>query len=249
MAEKLCELKKKGGGGGKYTETSLWTNSAPTSNFASQSVSLSESMDNFKYIGIKYKRTTTSTDSITVIILVSEFKLATDGSTNYHIGLGGNNTNTYTRRCVYQSNTTIGFANAGRIGTSGTDNSLIIPTEILGLNELEYKPDDYIVTSGTFTIASLNTPVTVTIGFKPKKLTAWRVNATNTFESFTYDDSISTTTYIRLMVASGSNINGGTRNIGQSQTNDLISINDDGFTLASGVATGTWKYFATGVAE
>jgi hypothetical protein len=51
-----------------------------------------------------------------------------------------------------------------------------------------------------------------------------------------------------MQVVSGSNINGGTRNIGQSQTNDLISINNDGFTLASGVVTGTWNYFATGVA-
>ena len=95
----------------------------------------------------------------------------------------------------------------------------------------------------------MNTSVSVNVGFKPKKLTAWRVNASNTFESFTYDDSISTTTYVRLQVISGSNISGGTRNIGNSSTNDLISINNDGFTMATGVTTGTWNYIATGQAE
>jgi hypothetical protein len=201
----------------------------------------------YKYAGTKDG----VNDPMSVIVPVDKFKTSLKSTMHNILALSAvtNGNFGWTRNVFYASDTTIVFDTGYKQNAASSSGDICVPTEILGLNELKYKPDDYIVTNGTFTIASLNTPVTVTIGFKPKKLTAWRVSATNNFESFTYDDSISTTSYTRMQVVSGSNINGGTRNIGQSQTNDLISINNDGFTLASGVVTGTWNYFATGVAE
>ena len=246
MAEKLCTLRTKGGGGGKYTETSLWTNPSPTSNFASQSVSLSESMDNFKYIGIKYKRTTAATDSITVIILVSEFKLATDGSTNYHIGLGGNNTNTYTRRCDYQSNTNIGFANAARIGASGTDNSVIIPLEILGLNELDHGTKSW--DSGVIP-ANADTTTKITLGYKPKILILRYYKNTSNMIDNVYTDSISTSTYQRWVYSGSASMANRTLPQGTGNSRCITSIDNDGFTAGpNDDSTYTCYYWAIGEA-
>ena len=58
MAEKLCTLRGAGGGGAKQTETVLWTNSSPTSNFADQNVTLSDSMSNYDYLKFTYKKAT-----------------------------------------------------------------------------------------------------------------------------------------------------------------------------------------------
>ena len=43
-----------GGGGGMLEETVLWTNPSPTSDFAAQTVTLSDSISNYDYIKFEY---------------------------------------------------------------------------------------------------------------------------------------------------------------------------------------------------
>ena len=146
MSEKLCTLRKKGGGGGKYTETSLWTNPSPTSNFSGQDVTLSESIDNFKYIAVKFKSTTTSSSDsqmATVIYKVEDIKKATSPSAALQPvsafgNLNSGNTNYNYRYIVYKGSTTLFIANAYSINASGNNSALAIPLEILGLNELDH---------------------------------------------------------------------------------------------------------------
>lgn len=146
MSEKLCELRKKGGGGQQYTETSLWTNSSPSSAFSGQDVTLSESIDNFKYIAVKYKATTTSTSDSqmgTVIYKAEDIKKATSPSAALQpVGafgnLNANNTNYFYRYIVYKGSTTLYLSNSYSINASGNNTSLAIPLEILGLNELDH---------------------------------------------------------------------------------------------------------------
>lgn len=146
MAEKLCTLRTRGGGGGRYNETSLWTNSSPTSNFGGQDVTLSESIDNFKYIAVKFKSTTTSSSDsqmATVIYKVEDVKKATNPSAALQPvsafgNLNSGNTNYNYRYIVYKGSTTLFIANAYSINASGSNNALAIPLEILGLNELDH---------------------------------------------------------------------------------------------------------------
>lgn len=146
MAEKLCKLRTKGGGGGaKQTETVLWTNSAPTSNFAAQTVTLSDSIGNYKYVKIVYSITNTTsgqTDIEDVIYPVDDFRRRTNVSGNWSIvedfSSGGYQ---WTRTSGYVSDTSISMGNCYRWNTSSSgtmQNQAIIPLEILGLNELDH---------------------------------------------------------------------------------------------------------------
>lgn len=140
MSEKLCTLRKKGGGGGKYTETSLWTNSAPTSTFASQDVTLSDDINNYKYLKFTYRVTTSVADSLNYIISVSDFKKSVHNTSvhNCVFGLSTDDSSAHTRRVYYKTDTTVNFNNAYQLNAAASNNATVIPLEILGLNELAH---------------------------------------------------------------------------------------------------------------
>lgn len=140
-----------GNGGAEYTETSLWTNQSPSSAFSGQDVSLSESIDNFKYIAVRYKSTTTSSEegsqAARVIYLVEDVKKATSPSAALEPvsafgNLNSNNSNYFYRYIVYKGSTTLFLSNSYSINASGNNTSLAIPLEILGLNELDHAGED-----------------------------------------------------------------------------------------------------------
>lgn len=142
MAEKLCELKKKGGGGGRYKETSLWTNSAPTSNFSGQNVTLSDNIDNYKYVSIKYRGSVSVADEANVIVSVSDLKKSVGHNSTNHIaietGAQYSSGTIVSRMVTYVNSTTIGFSMAYQLNSATSNAGWCIPLEILGLNELDH---------------------------------------------------------------------------------------------------------------
>jgi hypothetical protein len=143
MAEKLCELRKKGGGGGKYTETSLWTNPSPTSDFAAQTVTLSDSIDNYKYIAIKYKYDKYGTGtSFTDVCLVDDWKKSVEGGNTSHdimmLGIQASNNAPFARMAFYVTSLSVKFSVFYQLSGSSYGADAIIPLEILGLNELAH---------------------------------------------------------------------------------------------------------------
>ena len=138
MAEKLCSLRKKGG---KMSETVLWTNPSPTSTFASQTVNLSQSIQNFKYIKFKYANNCYDTTVQSSVIISIEDWINNQSTSGCHIGLGsrgdiGSSVFYYLRFAYYASNTSITFdvGLQSRIGTtSSTENAAAIPLQIIGL--------------------------------------------------------------------------------------------------------------------
>lgn len=145
MSETLCTLRGTGGGGGRYKETSLWTNSAPTSGFAGQEVTLSDSIDNYKYIKINYAYAAsynTGKCNTSIIVSVDDFKKMTYNTSDRH-NIGSlsvqNQANVaYNRILFYVSNTTVRFGTCYQQGTNTASNTNNIPLEILGLNELDH---------------------------------------------------------------------------------------------------------------
>lgn len=125
---------------GGFTETTLWTNSSPTasSGFAAQTITLSQSVDNFDYIGIKYAtyNTKTTTDSAiaTNIRSVADFKKSAETAyyPSFLLGYYGSSTR-YQRRVKYVSTTQIGFTASQVANASGTDNKSNIPLYVYGL--------------------------------------------------------------------------------------------------------------------
>lgn len=149
MSEVLASLKQKGGGQ-KYTETILWTNPDTSVDFAAQTVSLSDSISNYKYIAIDYCYNKSNTGITSRVIYdVTDFKKGVkDGSTNHTIsGLtieGANNVN-YARPVFYISDTSIAFGLSSTLNGSGTYAAGAIPLEILGINELKHSDGSEIV--------------------------------------------------------------------------------------------------------
>ena len=132
-----------GESGEQYTETSLWTNQSPSSDFNAQTITISDSISNYKYIAIDYCYNKSNTGVTSRVIYdVTDFKKAVkDGSTNHTIsGLtieGANNVN-YARPVFYISDTSIAFGLSSTLNGSGTYAAGAIPLEILGLNELDH---------------------------------------------------------------------------------------------------------------
>lgn len=147
MAEKLCELKKKGGGG-SMSETVLWTNPNPTSSFASQSISLVQSLSNFEYLKFVCKARNTITDGstdATFMVNVEAFKKMVGGTSSsvydtiYNFAVGaalehsGSTNYALVRRFVYTNDTTIEALGTNAIGTSHANNAYVIPLQIIGI--------------------------------------------------------------------------------------------------------------------
>lgn len=125
-----------GGGGGALSETTLWTNTAPTASFAAQSRALdSGSISDYTYLKFKFNYNNAADQStlphiIDVIVSVEDFKKSATGNLTSRIAaiMTNNSAGTYYRQMYWVDNTHVGFLSVN----SNVNNSLI-PTEIIGL--------------------------------------------------------------------------------------------------------------------
>lgn len=126
------------GGGGDLQATTLWTNSSPTSSFSGGEVTLSQDIDNFAYIGIRFKATTASASDLGEIIVSSaDLKNASSsGASNSRVALCANDSTAtiHVRAVSYVSDTKLNFGQGRRVNASGTSNTVAIPTSIVGYN-------------------------------------------------------------------------------------------------------------------
>lgn len=194
MAEKLCTLRTKGGGGAKQTETVLWTNSAPTSSFAKQDVTLSDDINSYDYLKFTYRVTTSAADFLNYIISVSDFKKSVESTSSHHcvLGLSTDDSVAHTRRVYYKTDTTVNFNNAYQLNAAASNNATVIPTSIIGIKHMYGKMEHY--ASGYF--SSGNT--SVDLGFVPKYVFCANgapSNVSTASLATIYDANVSTTQY------------------------------------------------------
>lgn len=135
MSEKLCALRKIGGG--TLKETTLWTNSSPTSTFGYQVITLSQSYLDFKYVKLKWKRAT-SVDAylemlIDTTILANGGGYTVASTNNITWGSTTDDRQSVVRYMVAISGTSIEISNGLYVGKSGTNNYMALPIEIVGL--------------------------------------------------------------------------------------------------------------------
>ena len=124
----------------KTTRTKLWENSDPDAAFASQTVTLSQSIANFQYIEIEWQNrystvTTVSHYEPSVIVRLADFRETANESDHPGVGLyyrhGGA---LFCRGVNYVSNTQVLFREAYRLNVAGTSTGIIIPLRIYGLS-------------------------------------------------------------------------------------------------------------------
>lgn len=133
MAEKLCALKKKGGG--KLSETTLWTNSTPTSSFPNSDITLNNNLSEYDSIRIYYRVSTSNNKTTFVDVSESDFieMVGIDGTLKVGISCFDGGT-TYLRALNYIDNYTVHFNSAGQLGVTTLSNTKCIPVKICGLN-------------------------------------------------------------------------------------------------------------------
>lgn len=127
-------------GGGKPKETVLWTNSSPTSNFAAQTVSLSQKISDFDLIKLTCRAQTTNDTSFSMYFDASSYPSITTSSNHdgFHPFVGGHLSGSGTEyfRSYYRVDDTSIYISECRMRSSsgtGTNNSYAIPISITGI--------------------------------------------------------------------------------------------------------------------
>ena len=131
MSEKLCALRKIGGG---MSETVLWTNSAPSSTFSGQTITMLNSYTSFNYLKIRYKNTTSS-NTYNEVIIPTDRLPRMEVTMEYRVGLGVFISSMIYFRSVNTTGNTseLNISNCARFNNSGLDNSNVIPLSIIGM--------------------------------------------------------------------------------------------------------------------
>lgn len=124
------------GWGGAMSETTLWTNSTPTSSFAQQIVTLSQDYTQFDLIRVYYRASTSSTVEKYVEFVPDLLSGATLPSSegnlipticSYANGFGG------ARMLRHDSNTTVQITHNYYLNSATQRNQNTIPIKICGL--------------------------------------------------------------------------------------------------------------------
>jgi len=121
------------GGGGTLTETVLWTNPSPTSNFtAGVNIALSQSMANFQYLRV-YSRVSTSNATEGYITIPTDNFIPEQNSMYGYTTMIKDNGTWYERLINKIDDTTVKFADATKRRATNTSSSEAVPTKITGL--------------------------------------------------------------------------------------------------------------------
>lgn len=122
-------------GGGALSETVLWTNPSPTTNFASQNVTLSESFKNFKIVRFYYKASKSYTVEYYVDYTSEFLDQATETNARCIAGLAvsqGSASNVV-RPIAKSSDTVLIIRGCYQISGTTAHPELATPTKICGL--------------------------------------------------------------------------------------------------------------------
>lgn len=130
---------------GAESATLLWSNDDRTATFSAQDVTLSQSVDSFKYLRVVYAYTTTSSEASfrEVIIPVWNsdktaymYQYVSGSTTGYRAALCLRNSNAETRARtfnIYSDGERMHFYGCQNIGSSTTGNAGCIPVYIYGI--------------------------------------------------------------------------------------------------------------------
>ena len=120
---------------GWNSETTLWTNSSPTSNYTGGSVSLSYSLSNYSYLKFYFRLNTTTSTEIVAIYPRSYFTGTSGNGVGRCAAACINTGGSQVGRCFYyESSTSVKFTNGFNTGSGSGAPTYVIPTKITGLS-------------------------------------------------------------------------------------------------------------------
>lgn len=116
------------------TETTLWTNSSPTSSFSDETVTISDDLNNYNYLKVEYRLSTANSTTSNAIISIEQ--LINNGTfydTGGKFAMCSRIDTPYARLMAYASSTTLKFGLAYKLYSTEITNSYVIPTNIYGI--------------------------------------------------------------------------------------------------------------------
>ena len=121
------------------TETVLWTNSNVANTFASQTITLSQSISNYDYIKITVTSSTSNTtEYMDTIFKVSDFITYVQPSSSVNhwpqpaVGARAGGANDF-RRLLYVPDNKISVSDCSAAGSTQTYNTRVIPVKVTGM--------------------------------------------------------------------------------------------------------------------
>lgn len=132
-ASKINEIIGENGGSIGTKETILWTNSSPSSEFTSKSITLTD-LNGYDYLAFVYKANTSTTSLEKTIVDINQFKQSVEkAKTEFVFALNSANAagDLRTRPIYYVSNTSIKFGASE--GDGSAYNGTNIPCEVIGI--------------------------------------------------------------------------------------------------------------------
>ena len=129
----LYKSEMNSGGEGQLTETLLWENSYPTSDWDNNTLTLSESLQNYKYLRFEIKQNKDSDSQIMKYIFDTDFITQATGTSTYYLELGYYKTYGYARMVSCNSNTQFRIGACYRTNQAYSTTSQLIPYRIYGL--------------------------------------------------------------------------------------------------------------------
>ena len=131
----MASLPMVASGGGAMTPTVLWTNPNATAAWTSSSVTLSEDMNNYRYIEVEVYRTRTNHNEIfkSGMYLVSDVvTFSGNGAGRMSVTFCGASNNVLTRNISYVSDTSLTISACYQFGSGTSDNNANIPYRVVG---------------------------------------------------------------------------------------------------------------------
>lgn len=228
---------------GGSTETVLWTNGSPTSQFAAQTITLSDDYSNYDYIEVYFRLSTS--DDTEYRDIIPKVTLDKSNSSNT-FAIGNAYSNSTRARGSYVNGASMYFTAAYPLTSTSTTNSYVIPTKIVGIS-VSLPPSVGNVKTGTFTNTA-GTNTTVTCGFKPKKIFIYNMSGANTLFTHAYDEDIANDYSMSGYRTSSSSANCNRYSVASSTTNGTIQeITSTGFVFrGSSVSFASLYYVAIG---
>lgn len=114
------------------TETTLWTNSSPTSNFAAQTITINSGhkFSDYDYIKFQWKYTGSTSDTLEMLVTPRDLSASGGASSKPQFALGGQGTSNNVYRCIRGSSDTQVYISGASVGTAP---QTVIPLKIIGV--------------------------------------------------------------------------------------------------------------------
>lgn len=132
-----------GSSGGTLSETTLWTNPSPSSSFDTQTITLSQSVDNFKYLKIKAKPINSSSTESDFLFDITTYKATSTTAANntfnfLTVAATRVSAGLFVRTFAHSSSTQMYIGKSTKItgessSSGSTNNNLNVFTKVIGM--------------------------------------------------------------------------------------------------------------------